>query len=167
MNMILIIIGVIIVITIVIFNSIINLKNKVKRDKSLIDVYLQKRFDLIPNLVEITKKYSKYEEETFTNIAKLRSEYNSSKKLTLGNKINKQIETIMIKIENYPNIKADEQYAILQKSLIKIEDELQAARRIYNMDVTNYNIKISKFPNNILAKILKFNEEKLFEFDEK
>lgn len=154
---------ILVLIAIFIFNYFINLKNKVKRSRSLIEVYLQKRFDLIPNLVEVTKKYSEYEQDTLKRIMQLREEYGASKDLNVASETNNQINALVGRMENYPSIKADEQYKVLQKNLVKIEDELQAARRIYNIDATKYNIKISQFPNNIIAKILNFKEEKLFE----
>lgn len=154
---------ILIILIVIIFNYFINLKNKVKRSRSLIDVYLQKRFDLIPNLVEVVKKYGEYENETLKKVVSLKEEFGKEGKLNVANEINNQIDVLMGRIENYPSIKADEQYKVLQKNLVKIEDELQAARRIYNMDVTKYNIKIAQFPNNIIAKILKFEEEELFE----
>lgn len=157
------IIIILIIVIITIFNYLINLKNKVKRSKSLIDVYLQKRFDLIPNLVEVVKKYGEYEQETLRKVVSLKEEFGTNKDLNIANEINNQIDMLIGRIEGYPSIKADEQYKILQKNLVKIEDELQASRRIYNMDVTKYNTKIAQFPNNLVAKILNFKEEKLFE----
>ena len=154
---------ILILVVIFIFNYFINLKNKVKRSRSLIEVYLQKRFDLIPNLVEVTKRYSEYEQDTLKRIMQLRDEYGANKDLNVASETNNQINALVGRMENYPSIKADEQYKVLQKNLVKIEDELQAARRIYNIDATKYNIKISQFPNNIIAKILNFKEEKLFE----
>ena len=157
------IIIILIILIIIIFNYLINLKNKVKRSKSLIDIYLQKRFDLIPNLVEVVKKYEEYEQETLRKVISLKEEFGIKKDLNVAKEINNQMDILIGRIENYPSVKADEQYKILQKNLVKIEDELQASRRIYNMDVTKYNIKIAQFPNNIVAKILNFKEEELFE----
>ena len=157
------IIIILIIIFIIIFNYLINLKNKVKRSKSLMDVYLQKRFDLIPNLVEVVKKYGEYERETLKKVVSLKEEFGTKKDLNIANEVNNQVDMLLGRIENYPSIKADEQYKILQKNLVKIEDELQASRRIYNMDVTKDNIKIAQFPNNIVAKILNFKEAELFE----
>ena len=157
------IITLLIIIVIIIFNYLINLKNKVKRSKSLMDVYLQKRFDLIPNLVEVVKKYGEYEQETLKNVMSLKEEFGTNKDLNTANAIDNQLDVLIGRIENYPSIKADEQYRLLQKNLVKIEDELQASRRIYNMDVTKYNTKIAQFPNNLVEKILNLKEEKLFE----
>ena len=149
------------------FNTFVKLKNKIKQSKSSIEVYLNQRFDLIPNLVECVKSYEIYEENLFTNIAKLREEYNNqeTKDLSKANAINSELNKLVAIAENNPNIKASEQFLNLQKSLIKMESQLQAARRIYNGDVTLYNTTIKTFPNNILAKIFKFKEMELFKIE--
>lgn len=151
---------------IITFNRFVNLRNKVKQSKSTIDVYLIKRFDLIPNLVECVKGYANYEERVYTKIAELRAEYNNSKDLDKGKELNTECNRLLAVGENNPNLKASEQFLMLQKSLIKMESQLQAARRVYNGDVTLYNTAISSFPNSILATIFKFKEEKLFEIEE-
>ena len=161
-----IIIGLLAICTIFEYNKFTRLKNKVKQSKSSIDVYLNKRFDLIPNLVECTKAYTKYEENVLTEIAEKRAKYAQSKDLNLGKELNNQIIDLLIVNENNPNLKASEGFINLQKSLIKIESELQAARRIYNGDVTLYNSAIEVFPNVIFAKIFRFKTEDLFEIQE-
>lgn len=148
---------------ILVFNKLTKLKNNIKKSKSGIDVYLQQRFDLIPNLIEVTKGYMNYERATLEKITNLRSMYNKNKDMNSINQLNFEYNTIMADIENYPELKAGEQFLKLQKTLIKVESQLQAARRIYNMDVTKYNIKISTFPNNIIAGLFNFKEEELFE----
>lgn len=161
-----IIVILIILLVLVQFNTLTKLKLKVKQSKSGIDVYLQQRFDLIPNLVNAVKGYINYEKETFDNITKLRSEYNQTKDIKVSEELNNQINKIIIMAENYPNLKASEQFFNLQKNLSKIESQLQAARRIYNNDVTKYNTKISIIPYNIIASIFGFNEEYLFQINE-
>ena len=156
------IIGIIIGFIILIFNRFVRYKNNVKRAKSTIDVYLQQRFDLIPNLVEVTKSYTQYGKDTLENISKLRSEFNKTKDFATSNKLNNEYLKIMGIIENLPKIKANEQYLKIQKSLSKIESELQAARRIYNTEVTKYNSTITTFPGNIFAKLFGFKEIELF-----
>lgn len=151
---------------IITFNRFVNLRNKVKQSKSTIDVYLIKRFDLIPNLVECVKGYANYEERVYTKIAELRAEYNNSKDLDKGKELNTECNRLLAVGENNPDLKASEQFLMLQKSLIKMESQLQAARRVYNGDVTLYNTTISSIPNSILATIFKFKEEKLFEIEE-
>lgn len=160
-----IILVIIIIFIIFMFNSVITLKQHVDRAKSLIDVYLQQRFDLIPNLVNVTKEYINYESNILEKITELRSLYTKNKDENAKNELNSQYKTIMLVSENYPQLKSSEQFLNLQKSLIKIESQLQAARRIYNNDVTKYNTKISTFPNNFIAKLFNFKPEELFQLE--
>lgn len=162
MNGFLIFLGLLIIIIIGIYNSIIQLKHNVDKSESGIDVYLQQRFDLIPNLVEVTKTYMNYESDILEKIARLRTAYKQNKDVDASNELNNQYKTIMAVVENYPDLKANEQFLKLQKSLVKIESQLQAARRIYNNDVTKYNTKISTFPNNLIANLFGFKERNLF-----
>lgn len=166
MYIVLIIVIVLLIVVLIQYNSLINLRNKVKQAKSGIDIFLNQRFDLIPNLVECVKGYSKHEKEIFENVAQLRAEYIKSKDLKQAEKLNNGINEIIALAENYPDLKASEQYLNLQKNLSKIESELQAARRIYNMEVTNYNTAISVMPKNIVANIFGFKEEELFEIED-
>lgn len=150
------------------FNRFIQLRNKIKQSKSSIEVYLNQRFDLIPNLVECVKGYANYEEKVFSEIAQLRNEYDSQKEkdLKTGAKINSEFNDLLALAEDNPNLKASEQFLNLQRNLTKMESQLQAARRVYNGDVTLYNTTINTFPNNIFAQIFKFKEAELFEIDE-
>lgn len=147
------------------YNHFIDLHKKVERSKSGIDIYLTQRFDLIPNLVECVKQYADYEDDIFVTITEARSKYLQTKNLKDGELVNKQCNTILLQGENYPNLKADEQFIYLQKSLTKMENQLQAARRIYNIDVTNYNTAISTFPASLISSIFHFKEEPFFEPD--
>jgi LemA protein len=151
---------------IIIFNNCITLRNKVKQSKSTIDIYLTQRFDLIPNLVECVKAYEGYETKALQSIAELRSTYSHTKSLDTATKLVNQMNTIIAQSEAMPDLKASEQFMILQKSLVKIESQLQAARRVYNGDVTLYNTAIQTFPNNIVANMLHFKEEELFSIEE-
>ena len=128
-------------------------------------MYLKQRFDLIPNLVEICNKYSNYEKEILEKIVKLRSEYvpEEDKDFEKANEINSEMNKIIGIAEEYPELKASEQYLNLQKSLEKIESQVQAARRAYNIDVTEYNTSIESVPTNIIAKLFKFEKANLFE----
>lgn len=153
------------------YNKIINEKEKIDQAKSGIDVYLQQRFDLIPNLVETVKAYSNYEKDLLENIVKLRNEYNKIDKDNLKQieDLNNRYTNLLGIVEGYPELKACESYLNLQNSLKKVEEQLQAARRIYNIEVTKYNITIKEFPSLIIANIFRFQEEPLFEMidDEK
>ena len=165
--LILIIIAIILIVILSLYNQLVKAKNRVKEAESGIDVYLNQRFDLIPNLVECVKAYSKHEQNIFTEIANLRSAYmNSGKDLKDGEKLNNKINELIAVAENYPELKASEQYLNLQKTLTKIESQLQAARRIYNTEVTSYNNKVMVVPSNIVAKMFGFKEERLFEIEE-
>ena len=149
------------------YNKLVKLQNKVKQAKSGIDVYLNQRFDLIPNLVECVKGYIKHEKDLLEKIAKMRSEYmQGNKNLKNAEKINGEINKIIAIAEKYPDLNSSKQFLNLQKNLSKIESQLQAARRIYNNEVTKYNTKINVVPDNIIAKIFRFKEEELFEIEE-
>ncbi len=147
------------------YNSLITAHNKVKQSKSGIDVYLNQRFDLIPNLVECVKGYSQHEKDVIEKITAMRSSYINNKKSDLkqAKDLNNTLNNLILVAENYPDLKASDQYLKLQHTLTKLESQLQAARRIYNNDVTKYNTKLNVVPSNIVAKIFKFKEEELFE----
>lgn len=162
-------IGIIILLVLIMFgqyNVLVKLKMKVNQSKSGIDVYCQQRFDLIPNLIETVKGYMKHEKEMFENITKLRTEYNNTKDIKVSQELNRQMNSIIATAENYPELKASEQFLNLQKNLSKVESQLQAARRIYNNDVTNYNTKISVVPYNIVASMFNFKSEALFKLED-
>ena len=162
----LVIIVVVIICVIIQYNICVKLRNKVKQSKSSIDVYLNERFDLIPNLVECVKGYKIHEEKILTELAKRRSMYIDNPNLKDAASLNSKMITFVGNIEEYPDIKASEQFLKLQQSLIRIENQLQAARRIYNGDVTLYNTRISSFPTNIIATFFGFGLEELFEIEE-
>lgn len=149
------------------YNIFIKLKKQINNSYSVIDVYLKKRFDLIPNLVEVTKEYANYEKDILAKITEYRIEYNQKKDKNSIYKLNREYDNLMLIVENYPDLKASEQFAKLQKNLIKVESELQAARRIYNNDITKYNTKLSVFPSNIIGKIFNFKEGELFELTDR
>ena len=164
---ILIIIAIIIISILMTYNNLVKLKNKVKQAESGIDVYLNQRFDLIPNLVECVKAYSKHEQSIFIEIANLRTSYMDKKKdIKDAERLNNKMNELIAIAESYPDLKAGEQYLNLQKNLTKIESQLQAARRIYNNEVTNYNNKISTIPSNIVASLFGFKEVNLFQIEE-
>jgi len=165
--MILIVTAIILIYILTLYNNLVKAKNRVKQAESGIDVYLNQRFDLIPNLVECVKAYSKHEESIFTEIANLRSAYMSQgKNIKNAENLNNKMNQLIAVAENYPELKASEQYLNLQRTLTKLESQLQAARRIYNAEVTDYNDKIALVPSNIIAMIFGFKEAKLFEIEE-
>lgn len=160
-----IIIILLIFVPIYVHNMFVKLKSDINNSKALIDVYLQKRFDLIPNLVEVTKEYTKHEKELLENIALLRNSYKANKDENSIKQLNNEYYTLIGIVEDHPELKSSELFLRLQKSIIKIEGELEVARRIYNVSVTKYNTRIKTFPLNLMAKELKFKEEELFTFE--
>lgn len=145
------------------FNSIIYLRNRARRSYSVIDVFLKKRFDLIPNLVETVKGYTKYEGETIENIVKLRNKF-SDGDYSAGSKLNSEYTKLLALAESYPELKASENFLKLQKELTKVENEIAASRRLYINDVTNYNTKIQKFPHMIFALFIGAKPMELLSF---
>lgn len=167
MNLLWVVIGAVLIALIILeFNKLIELRNKTKQSKSTIDVYLNQRFDLIPNLIECVKAYMQHESDLLANLSIMRIRYFKEKDLKQGAELTHEFNKVMAIGENYPDLKASEQFLSLQKSLIKIESQLQAARRVYNGDVTLYNTTISSFPTIIIAKIFGFKEAELFEIEE-
>ena len=152
------ILAVIIIWFICTLNKFIYLRRRIDRSKSLIDVYLKNRFDLIPNLVECCKGYSNYEKNTLTEIDKLRSSYEKNNDEESGEKLNNHYKKLVALIENYPELKASENFLNLQKNLEKVESEIAASRRIYINDITRYNTLTKSIPANIIAKIFNYEE---------
>ena len=148
------------------FNKFVELKNKVKNSKSSIDVYLNQRFDLIPNLNSCVKGYMKHESETLAKMSIARIQFAKEPNLELGASLTHDMYRILGIAENYPELKASEHFLMLQRELIKMESQLQAARRIYNGDVTLYNTTISTFPAIIVSKLFGFKQMNLFEIEE-
>lgn len=162
----LIIVAFLIILIIAKYNKIIKLQNRVKNSESGIDVYLNQRFDLIPNLVECVKGYTKYEKELLENIVQQRTIYSQNKTLKKASELNNNLNKIIAVAENYPELKASEQFLNLQNNLVKMESQLQAARRIYNTDVQKYNSTIQTIPNNIVAGMFSFKEKDFFQIEE-
>lgn len=163
MTPLIIVIGIVVLLLFLEFNSIIYLKNRAKRSYSVIDVFLKKRFDLIPNLVETVKGYTKYEGETIENITKLRGSFDNGD-YKAGKKLNDTYNKLIALAESYPDLKASDNFLHLQKQLTKVENEIAASRRLYINDVTNYNTKIQKFPHMIFALFIGARPMELLSF---
>lgn len=150
------------------YNKMINLQNKVKQSSSGIDICLNQRFDLIPNLVECVKGYTKYEEESLESIIDKRNIYNKTNGLNIkqANELNNDLNKLLAVAESYPDLKASSQYTTLQAKLGEIEKELQVTRKIYNQSVTEYNTKIESVPSNLIAGLFGFKVANLFQIDE-
>ena len=164
---ILIIIGLTLVWLIALYNGLIRLKNRVNEAWSDIDIQLKRRYNLIPNLVESVKAYAKHEKELFENVTKARGAAMQAKGIAekgkAENMLSGTLKTLFAVAENYPQLKASENFAKLQDELSDTENKIQAARRFYNGQVRDFNTKIQVFPNNILAGLLKFKARDFFE----
>ncbi len=152
-----------------IYNTLVKLRQRVRNAWSQIDVHLQRRFDLIPNLVNTVKGYMNHEEGTLTKIAELRTSWANSttvaEKAELDNQLSGALKTIMAVSESYPDLKANTNFINLQEELKSTEDKLAFARQFYNDTVTMYNMKLEVIPSNIVASIFGFKPESFFKVD--
>lgn len=161
-----IIIFILLIYIIVKYNWFKKKRLQVEQAKKAIDIYLKQRFDLIPNLVEVVKGEKEYEQEVLESLTKLRSETIKEHDLQEKAKLNSQYNKILLLAESYPNLKSNTSFLNLQKQLTKMENQLQAARRIYNVEVTEYNTKIVTIPTNVIAGIFGFTQVEYFETKE-
>ena len=159
------IIVIITAILIFMYNRIVSLNVRCNNAWASIDNQLKRRSDLIPNLVEITKGYAKYESETLENIVSLRSESISDKAIQ-SEKVSNALNKLLALTENYPELKADKLFQNLQIELVGTEDKIAYARQFYNDTVQHFNTAIMTFPSNIFARLLKFQEKEYFKVSE-
>ncbi len=163
---ILIIIAVIILAIIGLYNSLVTLRMQVQNAWSQIDVQLQRRFDLIPNFVETVKGYVTHEKETLEKITALRTSWANATtvqdKADLDNQLSASLKTIMAVSENYPDLKANENFMQLSEELRNTENKIAFSRQYYNDTTTNYNTKLQVFPSNIIANMFGFKPSDLF-----
>lgn len=165
-----IIIGVVVIIIgwlIGVYNALVRLNNKTKEAWSDIDVQLKRRHDLIPNLVETVKGYAKHEEGVFTKVTEARANAISAKNPTEAakaeNALTETLKSLFAVAENYPELKASQNFQDLQRQLEETENKIEASRRFYNANVRDFNTKIETFPNNMVAGILKFKKYDFYE----
>ncbi len=153
-----------------VYNGLIKSKNRTDEAWSDIDVQLKRRHDLIPNLVETVKGYAKHEKELFENVTKARTmamQANGAEdKGKAENMLSGTLKSLFAVAENYPELKANENFAKLQDELTDTENKIQAARRFYNGQVRDFNTKIQVFPTNMIAGMLKFKAFDFFEIEE-
>ncbi|MCG7499986.1 LemA family protein [Vibrio sp. Of7-15] len=139
-----------------IYNSLISKKNQVKNAESSIDVMLKKRFDLIPNLVESVKSYMKYETSVLTELTELRTksligDLNGEQKVKLDKQLSDALSRFNVMVEAYPDLKASDNFIMLQRSINEVEEQISASRRAFNASVTELNNAIEMFPSNLFA----------------
>jgi LemA protein len=153
------------------YNRFISLKNNIDEAFSTMDVYLKKRYDLIPNLVSTVKGYAKHEKETLERVIAARNmamnSQNMEEKVANENALSGTLKSLFAISESYPELKADKNFMDLQESLKNIESEIASSRKYYNGVVKTYNTLREKFPSNIIANMFKFEKRPLFEIENK
>jgi len=163
--------GVLIVLCIIGYNSLVRKRNMVINAFATIDVMLKKRFDLIPNLVATVKQYASHEKELFSEITRLRSKdytmFSDAEKGELDNAFTQAEHNFIVIAENYPELKASDNFMQLQRSINETEEQLSAARRTYNAAVTDYNNGVQSFPLNMVATLFGFHTKIWFHIADK
>lgn len=164
------ILALIVIYVLVQYNSFIKMNNMVKEAFATMDVYLKKRWDLIPNLVETVKGYVKHESSVLKEVVKLRNtsydKMSPSDKIDTNQQLSNELSKIIAIGESYPDLKASQNFSDLTNQLSKIEEDIANSRKYYNAVVREMNTKIEMFPSNIVAKAFNFQLEKLFEISE-
>lgn len=171
MAILLIILAVVILFIVFSYNNLINKKNRVEQAYGSIDVMLKKRYDLIPNLVATVQEYAEHEKGLLTDVTRLRSQAmdageNTAKRFEDEAALTQKLRTLMVNVENYPNLKANENFMHLQGTLHEVEEQLSAARRAYNASILDFNNAVEMFPSNIIAKEMKLTTKEMFEIPE-
>lgn len=170
MIILLIVLVLVIVFGIGIFNGLVTLKNRVDEAWSDIDVQLKRRYDLIPNLINTVKGYATHEKELFEKVTAARTAamgaQTPAEKEQAENMLSGTLKSLFAVSENYPDLKANQNFLELQRELTDTEDKIQASRRFYNGNVRDFNTKIETFPSNIIAGMLKFTKREFFAADE-
>lgn len=166
----LVVVAVVVLFVISMYNSLIQLRNRVKNAFSQIDVQLKRRHDLIPNLIETVKGYMTHERQIMENITKYRSQAMDAK--SVGDKAQAEgllsgaLGQLRVQVENYPDLKANQNFLALQEELTSTENKISYSRQAYNDQVLFYNNKIQMFPSNIIAGMFQFKEEEFFEVED-
>ena len=156
--------------TIAAYNGFIRLRNIVEEAFSTMDVYLKKRYDLIPNLVETVKGYAAHEKTTLENVTQARNMAAGAKtieeKIQGENMLQGTLRSLFAVAEAYPDLKANQNFLDLQAQLKSVEDDIANARKYYNAVVKEFNTKVESFPSNIIAGIFKFTRKTMFEVND-
>ena len=173
MNILWIVLGIIAVIlawVIIVYNSLIVLRTRVEEAWADIEVQLKRRHNLIPNLVNTVKGYAGHEKEVFQKVTEARTKAmgatSMSDKAQAENMLSQTLKSLFAVAENYPQLKANQNFLSLQKELTDTEDKVQYSRRFFNTNVRDYNIKTQIFPSNLIASLFKFPKKDMFEIKE-
>jgi len=167
----LIILIVIILALVLMYNSLVAKKNQVENIFASVDTVLKKRYDLIPNIVSSVSKYMQHEKSLLQDVTKMRADANkpnitNDEKIQLDKKVSSALGSIMIAVENYPDLKANENVMHLQRTLNEVEEQISAARRAYNQAVTDYNNALEQIPTNFMASAMHYQRKEVFEIQE-
>ena len=163
----LIVAGVILLLSVFMYNTLISKKNQVENIFAGLDAILKKRYDLLPNLVASVKEYMVHERMTLEKITELRTQalsgnLDNSAKIALEKQLSSMLGNLMVAVENYPILKANENFLHLQGTLNELEEQISAARRAYNQSVTDYNNATEMFPTNFMAGLMKLERKEVF-----
>lgn len=149
------------------YNGLITLKNRVDEAWSDIEVQMKRRYDLIPNLIETVKGYAKHEEGVFTKVTEARANamnaQSAGEQAAAQNMLSDTLKSLFAVSENYPQLRASDNFLELQRELTDAEDKIQASRRFYNTNVRDFNTKTQIFPNNLIAGMLGFKDREFFD----
>ena len=152
------------------FNRLVHQRNRVREGYSDVDVQLKRRHDLVPNLVKVVGGHAKHEQETLERVTAARGAaqqaHDASVREHAERELSARIDSLMILVEDYPELKADQGFIQLSKDLVKVEDDLQYARRYYNGTVRDYNTMLERFPTNLFARMLGHESALYFQADE-
>jgi LemA protein len=171
MYVVVVVVLVILAAIVLMYNSLIVKRNQVSNVFATIDVMLKKRYDLVPQLVETVKGYMTHERQLLEEVTKLRAQAMENRgradvQVEIDNIFGKLLGRLFMVVENYPQLKASDNFMHLQRTLTELEEQISAARRAYNAAVTDYNTAIQVFPTNILASTMNFRQRILFEIRE-
>jgi len=162
---------VVIVLVVLLYNSLVGKKNQVINVFGTIDAMLKKRYDLLPKLITTVKTYMQHERALLEQITEMRAKavsggLSDDEKVDLDNKVTKALGGIMVAVENYPDLKANQNFLQLQGTMNEVEEQISAARRAYNAAVTDYNNAVEMFPTNMAASMMGYKLKKVFEISE-
>lgn len=149
------------------YNTLVRKRNEVDNAFGGMDVQVKKRYDLIPNLVATVQQYASHEKKLLTKVTEMRAKATSGnvsneEKVALDNQISAGMKSIMVAVENYPDLKANENFMNLQRTLNEVESQISAARRTYNAVITDYNNAIQVFPKSIIAGMMSLKRKEVF-----
>ncbi|RLE10064.1 MAG: LemA family protein [Candidatus Aminicenantes bacterium] len=166
----LIVVGVVLVGGIVIYNRLITIRNRCDNAWAQVDVQLRRRYDLIPNLVETVKGYAQHEKEVFEKVTEARTKAINAQTVReqgqAENMLTGALKSLFAVVENYPDLKANQNFLMLQEELAGTESKIAYARQFYNDMVMKFNIKLQVFPSNVIARLFSFQEKEYFEIEE-